>query len=74
MKKADASQEQVDAALNALTDAVKKLDKKAGQVQNQTNTNGKVPVTGDTAPFFIILFVAVIALAQIILQMNKRRR
>lgn len=76
LKKADASQEQVDAALNALTDAVKKLDKKAGQVQNQTNTNtnGKVPVTGDTAPFFIILFVAVIALAQIILQMNKRRR
>lgn len=76
LKKADASQEQVDAALNALTDAVKKLDKKAGQAQNQTNTNtnGKVPVTGDTAPFFIILFVAVIALAQIILQMNKRRR
>lgn len=76
LKKADASQEQVDAALNALTDAVKKLDKKAGQVQNQTNTNtnGKVPVTGDTAPFFIILFVGVIALAQIILQMNKRRR
>lgn len=76
LKKADVSQEQVDAALNALTDAVKKLDKKAGQVQNQTNTNtnGKVPVTGDTAPFFIILFVAVIALAQIILQMNKRRR
>ena len=76
LKKADASQEQVDAALNALTDAVKKLDKKAGQVQSQTNTNtnGKVPVTGDTAPFFIILFVAVIALAQIILQMNKRRR
>ena len=76
LKKADASQQEVDVALNALTDAVKKLDKKAGQVQNQTNTNtnGKVPVTGDTAPFFIILFVAVIALAQIILQMNKRRR
>lgn len=76
LKKADASQQEVDVALNALTDAVKKLDKKAGQVQNQTNTNtnGKVPVTGDTAPFFIILFVGVIALAQIILQMNKRRR